>query len=292
MRTLTSALVVAFALVTLGTASARAQDVFVDRATGSGVSDSDLDTATTLVMSSVEEVGATSVDQENGADTVLRPTLLRLGEAYILSLTKLRDGKVTGSGQLKAARMDELDKVSDRLTRSVLLGESPKGNPRVGEITYHEALEGTQRRATRSINYVSFGGSTFGNLNSEGIGYSFGVGHGWDINTVLVKIIATGDFNQDAWMLAAGLGANYFFMPTDIAPYVTADLGAAFAKLDGGGLLSGETVGGFSAGAGGGIHFLRTAAVNLDLGFRAGFVFKENALGIPQSYSVRLGLYF
>jgi hypothetical protein len=286
------ALSTALLLMALTPAISQAEEIFVDRATGSGVSDSDLDTATSLVTGSVGEAGMDITEREDKADIILRPTLMRLGESYLLGITKLRDGKITGSGQLKALRMDELDKVSDRLTRSVLLGEKAKANPRVGEITAHEALDGTQRRPTRSTNFVSFGGSTMGNLNSEGIGYSFGVGHGWDINTVLIKIIATGDFRKDAWMLSSGLGANYFFMTTDIAPYVTADFGAGVAKVDGGGILSGETTGGFHLGAGAGIQLMRTASVNLDLGFRAGFLLHDTALGFPKSYSLRLGLYF
>jgi hypothetical protein len=280
-------------LVSAWATRAQAEDVFVDRATGSGVTDSDLDTTTHLITTSVGEVSSHSViDEEEKAGLVLRPTLMRLGESYVLGLSKLRGGKIIGSSQLKAANMDELDKVAERLTRSVLGGESAKANPRVGEITDHEAREGTQRRPTRSVNYVSFGGSVFSNLNSDGLGYSFGIGHGWDVNTAMIKIIVTGDFNQDAWMLSTGLGGNYFFSMRDIAPYVTGDFGAAAAKIDGGGLLSGQTIGGFSLGAGAGIQFLRTAAVNLDLGFRANFLLRENQLGIPQSYSLRLGIFF
>jgi hypothetical protein len=37
---------------------------------------------------------------------------------------------------------------------------------------------------------------------------------------------------------------------------------------------------------------LRTSSINLDLGFHASFLLNSNTFGIPQSYSVRLGLYF
>jgi hypothetical protein len=272
---------------------ALADNVFVDRATGSGVAESDLDTATTLVKTSVADVGGeTVVDRIDKADLVLRPTLMRLGESYVLGLAKLREGKIAGSSQLKAARMDELDKVADRLTRSVLAGENAKANPRVGEITQHEASEGTERRPTRSENYLSFGGSVLSNLNSTGLGYSFGVGHAWDANIALLKIYAQGDFNGDAWMLTGGIGGDYFFSTRDIAPYVTADFGGGAAKIDGGGVFTGQTVGGFAVGVGGGVQFLRTASVNLDLGFRAGYVLHSNSIGLPQCYSLRLGLYF
>lgn len=270
-----------------------ADTIFVEPASGSGASDSDLDTATTLVKSSVGEVSShTVINDEDKADLSLRPTLVKLGSAYILGLSKVKDGKIQSSSQLKAERMEELDKVSDRLTRSVLAGEKAKTNPRVGEITDHETREGTQRRPTRSENYVSFGGAALSNLRSPDIGYSIGVGHAWDLNVALIKILAEFDFSGSAWMVSGGIGGAYFFLPTDIAPYVAADFGAGAAKIDGGGVLSGQTIGGFAAGAGAGVQFFRTASVNLDLGFRAGFLLRENALGVPQAYTLRLGIYF
>lgn len=274
-------------------ATAQADSVFVELATGSGVSASDLTAATTLVTTAVTEVSSDSVvDQEKDADIILRPTLMRLGQAVVLSLSRVEKGRVVFASQLKGLSMDELDKVATRLTRSVLVGENAKKNPRVGEITNEEALDGAQRRPTRSESYVSFGGTELGNLNSVGAGYSFAVGHGWDVNTALIKIIAEGDFVGSAWFASAGLGGNYFFTRTDIAPYVTADIGAGAAKIDGGGVLDGQTVGGFVMGAGAGLQFLRTTTVNLDLGFHAAYLLHYNQLGTPQNYTIRLGLYF
>lgn len=270
-----------------------ADSVFVETATGSGVSENDLATATTLITTAVGEVSSESVvSQQDQADTTLRPTLVRLGEAYLLGLSKVKDGKIVSSSQLKAAHMDELDKVAERLTRSVLIGERAKSNPRVGEITDQEARDGAQRRPTRSETYLSFGGSEFGNLNSSGLGYSLGLGHAWDVNVALIKLVAQVDINGAAWMATAGLGGNYFISTTDTSPYLTADFGAGAAKIDGGGVLSGETVGGFAVGAGAGVQFLRTSSVNLDLGFRAGYLLHSNQLGLPQTYAVKLGLYF
>src|SRR4051812_37136852 len=126
---------------------ARASQVFVQFATGTGVSASDLETTTQLVQTAVSEVSADTVTNDAlKADYQLAPKLIRLGGSYILNLSKLKDGKVVYSSQLKAAQMDELDKVSTRLTRSVINGERAASNPRVGEITDQEAKEGTQRR--------------------------------------------------------------------------------------------------------------------------------------------------
>lgn len=97
---------------------AYANQVFVEKATGSGVNASDLTTATELVRTSVTDVSSDGVvEKSSQADYTLKPKLIRLGQAYVLSLAKVKDGKVIFSSQLKAAQMDELDKVATRLTR-------------------------------------------------------------------------------------------------------------------------------------------------------------------------------
>lgn len=281
------------AILSFFTLSAYASQVYVEKATGSGVNDSDLITATDLISSAVNNVSTnTVVDQPNKADFILRPKLIRLGEAYVMSLSKVQDGQQVFSSQLKAAQMDELDKVSQRLTRAVLEGKRAESDARVGEVTNEEAKEGTQRRPARGSAYLSFGGSTFGNLNSSGIGYSLGLGYSFDVNRVRLKLMGEANVNGAAFLMSGGLGGNYFFSLGDISPYLSADFGLGAAKIDGGGAFSGELVGGFVAGVGAGVELLRTSSINLDLGFRVGFLFHANSLGMPQVYSLRLGLYF
>jgi hypothetical protein len=280
-------------LVSLSSISAQAAQVYVEPASGSGVSASDLTTATDLVSSSVSDVSSdTVVNQASQAEYVLKPKLIRLGEAYVLSLSKVRDGKVVFSSQLKAAHMDELDKVALRLTGSVILGKRASDDAHVGEITDQEAKEGTQRHATRKQTYLGFGGSSFGNLNSSGIGFSLGAAYAWDLNRARVKLLAEGDMNGSAFFASAGLGGSYFLSLADLAPYLAADFGAGAAKVDGGGAFTGPTTVGFVVGFGAGIELLRTSSVNLDLGFRAAYLLHSNDFGLPQAYSLRLGLYF
>lgn len=273
--------------------SAFAAQVYVEPATGTGVTDSDLAAATSLIQSSVPEVSShTVVNQPSGADIVLRPKLLRLGNAYILSLAKVEGGQQVSSSQLKAKEIDELDKVAERLTRSVLVGEKAAENPRVGEITNQEASDGTQRRPVRKQVYLGFGGSNFGNLNATGWGYSFGAAYTWDTNRVRIKLLGEGDVNGAAFFTSGGIGASYFLTTTDVAPYVGGDFGAGAAKIDGGGVFSGSVVGGFVIGLAAGAELLRTSSINLDLGFRAGFLLHANQYGTPEVLSLRLGLYF
>jgi hypothetical protein len=144
------------------------------------------------------------------------------------------------------------------------------------------------RRAT----YLGFGPSWFGNLNRSGPGLSLGIAYSWDANFARIKIFGEGDFRNAAFFAGGGLAGEYFFTETAVAPYVSVDFGGAAAKIDNGAVLDGATVGGFAIGWGGGIEFLRTSTVNLDLGFRAGYLLHDNQYGAPQVYSLRLGLYF
>lgn len=280
------------ALLFAGTSALASQSIYVEPATGSGSSQSDLDTATALVRSSAGDLGSATVDQPDKADLTLRPQLIKLGQAYILVLTKVKNGQEIFSSKLKAERLDELDKVATRLTRSVLLGERAKDAPRVGEITDQEAHDETQRRPERKATYLGFGGSDFKSLNSTGIGYSFGLGYAWDLNVMMINLMADGNVNGGAFFFDGTLGLTYFLDTRDVAPYLSADFGGGAAKLDGGGVFDGQTVGGFVLGVGAGVQILRTAVVNLDLGLRANWLMHDTSQGTPSAYSVRLGVYF
>ena len=272
--------------------AAHASKIFVEKATGSGVSAQELDVATDLVQSQVSDMKSeTLVDQMGQADFSLRPKLIRVGSAYILSLSRIQQGSLTHSSQLKAASADELDKVAKRVTLAVL--QEGQNQPRVGQITQEEAREGTQRRPTRSNTSFSFGGSYMGDMNTSSIGYSVGVGYSWDVNQARIKVLGEGNFGGgNGFLVSAGLGGNYYLTLTDFAPYVSADFGAGVAKVNGAGIFRGETVGGFVAGLGAGVEILRTSAVSLDLGFRFGILLNSTESGMPKVYALKLGIYF
>jgi hypothetical protein len=275
----------------LASSDALADQIYVESATGSAVSANALSTATELIKTAVPSVGSDTVtEQLKQADYRLRPKLLRLGEAYVLSLSKIRKGQVVFASQLKAMQMEDLDEVAQRLTRSVLREEriSPAREDDLGG----GSDEGRHHKPAHRVTYLGFGGAAFTNLNATGIGLSIAAAQAWDVDNALIKILGEGDFNGSAFFTSVSLGGNYFLTSADVAPYVTGDFGAGVAKLDGGGVLDGQTVVGFAGGAGAGVQFLRASSVHLDLGFRAGFLFHANQLGIPQAYTLRIGLYF
>lgn len=270
-----------------------ADQIFVERATGSGVTESELNSATILVRASVTENSSNELLEESGnADFVLKPSLMRLGESVILSISKVKKSKTVFSSQLKAARMDELDKVASRLTRAVLKDESGADSARVGEMTDQEAKEGNQRRPARDRKFVSLGAATLNQMNAPSVGYSLGLGYSWDLNTVALKLFLDGAAANSAFLINTGVGINYYFMNTHYAPYVSGDFGLGWAKADGGSLISGDSAFGFMFGFGGGIELFRTSTVNLDIGLRVGLLMKDNGMGLPTSYSLRVGLYF
>jgi hypothetical protein len=274
---------------------AAADTIYVAPATGSGVNQSDLATTTDLIKTSVNHNGSHQiVNQADQADFTLQPNLLNLGSAYVLQLSKIKsDGAPVFSTQLKAERLDELDKVADRVTHAVLAGKAASQDTQVGEITNQEAHDGTQRRPARNEWYAGFGGSGLSGLNVSGLGYSLGLARAWDLNTALLKIMFEDAGLDSSFLMSTNLGGQYFLSNSDLAPYLGADFGFGAAKAEGGGgFFSGQTVGGFDVGGEAGAELLRTAAINLDLMFRASFLLHSTSYGMPIAYTLRLGLYF
>jgi hypothetical protein len=271
----------------------QASQVFVEKTTGSDLTEGELNTVTSLIKTSVPESGADQiVESSHEADFILRPSLIRLGQSYILNIAKVRSGKTVFSSKLKATKFDEMDKISLRLTRSVLSEERAGDKPRVGEVTDHESKEGSQRRPTHDRKYVAFGGSTLGQLNAPGVGYSLGLGYSWDLNTVALKLLLDGNLSGSALFMNVGAGINYYLTSTDFSPYVSGDFGLGWSKSDGGSLISGANSAGFVFGLGAGVEFFRTASVNLDIGLHASFMTVQNGIGLPAAFTLRAGLYF
>ncbi len=271
-----------------------ADHVFIEPATGTSVSHDELLAVTDLIGSAVTEDGKNDlVTDKDGADFILKPKLTRLGGSIILSVSKVKDGKTVFSAQLKAAQIDELDKVAHRVTQAVLHGKKAAEDTRVGETTDQEAKEGTQRKPVIHALSVGLGGVVLGNLNTgSNIGFGLGASYGWDLNRVRIKFNAAGALDQNALFVDGGIGLNVFLLTTDFAPYLSGDFGLGLTKTQSTALMDSEVNAGFVGGIGGGIEIFRTSSVSLDLGVRLAMLLKSNAYGNPQTLSVRLGVYF
>ena len=273
-----------------------ASEVYVTTAEGGDFTETDLESVTTLIKSSVtesrgnhliEKKPATQTDAQT--EIVLKPKLMRIGSEFVLILSKEQNGE-TFSAKLKFERLENLDRVTGRLTQAVLKNEAPE--PTSKEAAQENRENQVQKQVASNRTYFGFGGASLSNLNSGAIGYSFAVGETFDLNQVAIRILGELDIQGTALFSSAGVGLNYYFNTSNYAPYVSGDFGWGVAKIDGGSWAAGTTVFGFVFGFGAGVELFRNASINMDIGFRTAFVMNQNGNGIPTAYTLRLGLYF
>ncbi|MGE0615404.1 MAG: hypothetical protein AB7P04_07170 [Bacteriovoracia bacterium] len=261
-----------------------ADEIFVERATGAGVPSSDLDATTELVRVAVASSGSHRAVSEAGESQYrLRPRLLRLGGAYVMTLEKIRDGKVAYSAQMKAARIEDLDQVGSRLTRAVINEVAPAADARVGDVTETEVTAGQNRRSARKGYYFGLGPAYLKSSANSGLAYYLSGAYAWDLNDWMISIGLNWASLSRASLVDFGIGGRYFFSDRGTTPYVSADFGMGIAEV--------STVG-FVLGGGGGLQLLRTTALNIDLGFRAGILFKDLNGVTPYVLGARLGVFF
>ncbi len=279
-----------------------AGEYFVEKATGSNISSTTLQSATELFKISVSQSTPDAkndsdsnrvIEDETKAIIRLRPKLVKLGESIIVDLAKIeaKTEKILFSAQLKAAHADELDLVIKRLTRTVINEDSSQGKDRLGEVTHSEATP-NELIPAKNLTYFEFGPAFLGNLNQPNVGYLFSGGYSWDVTSALVRAGATAIIDGSAGWLDGHIGGTVFFQQRSTSPYLLGDFGFGFSGSQGNGLLDGEKTGGFMMAGGAGVQFFRNSTIHVDLGIRLGFLFKTSTLGIPYHGGLHLGLYF
>ena len=181
-------------------------------------------------MSSVVQSGSKTNQDEKSADFTLRTDLLRLGGAYILTISKFKKNEMVFSSKYKAASLDELDDVSDRGVRAVILGTQVKKDTRVGEVSTRD--ENKMQTRVRSFNtrYFGFGAASLMNMGNSKVAYNIAFGHFWEV-TPRTQIKLVGEFfatsDWTTYLADAQLGLNLFLNDEDSSPYIGAGLGVA-----------------------------------------------------------------
>jgi hypothetical protein len=267
-----------------------ADDIFVEPAEGTGADTTELKAVGELVQTAVVQLNHHIAEKATDANYSLRVHLLKLGEAYLVAVSKIKGGTPVFTSQMKALAMDDLDRVTLRLVRATIDEKPVAEEARVGEITKQEAKEGTERKPTRNMRYVALGAASLNNLNTRGVGYSLGLGYSWDLNKALVKLGLDLALQGSAYMANLGLGAYVFLAPTDIAPFLDVDFGFGIAEADNGGLFRGTLLGGFVVGGGLGLQFFRTSAINLELAAHVAAMLNMGSSGAPINFTIRVGL--
>jgi hypothetical protein len=272
---------------------ARADSFFIEKANGVSVGEGETASTTEMIRQAVIAMkDHRVVPAAEGADLVLRPKIVKLGSSYVVSLEKLAKGSVVRSGRLKAANLDELDTVAARLARAVVESKDVESDARVTDLTEAEAKRGSQRRQARQGYLVGLGPDLLYNAGSDGPAYGVSAGYAWDITDAWIKL--AGDFSSrgGAGLLFVGIHGNYFFSERDVSPFVSAALGYGSAFIKSSSSFLPDTAGGFAFSAGGGLTFLRTSSINLELGLHYLVIASATSLGTPMAAGARLTLFF
>lgn len=246
----------------------------------------------TIVITSVVNAGGSTTDSDAASDFVLKTDLIRLGQAYVLTVTKVKKGSPVYSSRQKASTVEDLDDAADRAVRAAILSTPTKTDVRLGEVKPREEEQLKRRIQTRNTTYLGFGPGNFTNIGASQISYDLALGHNWEVTPnaaifVLGNLVTAGDFRT--YYAMGQLGLHYFFTDEDSAPYVGAGLGFGGA---GSAASTATSIGGFAGSAGIGWQFFRTTTTQFDLYASYESIFGNNTIGAPGVYSLRVGVLF
>lgn len=266
--------------------------VFVEMPSGGAVTGLDAGTLHQLVRQATSQMGYDLAPNSSEATITLRSALLKLGTTLVLTIERIENGKITQSSKLKAANVEEMDVVTERVVRAVLSGKIAKEDARPTDVTTDEAFAGTRRRVTRSGTNLA-GGMSFGSgMATSGVGYYFGLDRAWAMGPFYVSFgfelaaLPNGG-GSTGFLGGVHIGAQYYFLDRDFSPFVGLDFGPSFLRDGNGDWRSGVGLGG-SVGVG----LFRTYDVHARAGFRVASVLTTDAPTTPVVMAVFLGVGF
>lgn len=289
-------------LIVLLAASAQAESVFVQSAQAEGDEASLRGTVQELVKAAVsEQSGYSLASSAENADLVLKTRILKLGSAYVLTIDKLKGGKVSFTSKMRASNAEDLDTVSARVVRSVLNEVRAETNAQVDDITEDEVTRGTRRHIATRQWEIGFGPAWGTNLNTDKsglvfhLGFVWGVDPQWDLDLSFRATGIDGKNSSSAYFSEFMIGTNYHFNKNKNAPFLTAALGRATAGAsDSAVILNDDTATGWAARVGAGMKFFRTSTVNLGLEANYTFLLAETSVSKknPGVASLLVSIYY
>lgn len=162
---------------------------------------------------------------------------------------------------------------------------------RVGEIRDTDRIY--RRVESRDYSFFSFGPSVFNNLDADNTGVGLAYGHIWETTTwAAVKASIDGAFHFEdtyASVVTGTLGANFYFTPSSISPYIGFELGYGGAVTDADEI---DNVAGWAGGATLGLALFRTSSTQMHITARYLQIFKDNDEGQPSQATFGLGIAF
>jgi hypothetical protein len=281
-----------FVAMILTAAAAHATSYFVAPVRVTDADPSLTQSLQSLVSSGVTSAGGDVAETEGQADYTLQSSLIKLGQAYVLSVTKMQKGHPVYTSKQKATNVEELDEATEKAVRAAMLSTQAKKDVRVGEVRPQDENKLKTRINSHDTTYFALGPAGFTNMGDSKISYDIAVGPTWEVTPRAQLRLIANLVASSSWKTYLGdllIGVNYFVTDEDTSPYVGAGFGLGFT---GSADSSASTVGGFAAMVGAGCQFFRTSSRQLDLFAGYTTVFANNTIGQPGAWGVRVGVMF
>jgi hypothetical protein len=292
MKPAARSLALAFLFFILSPSLAHATSYYVGEVKTSDANPELTQSMKSLLTTAVTNAGGELATSESSADFILKTDLVKLGQAYVLNVTRYKGEQAVYSSRQKARSVEELDDAADRAVRAAMISKPAKKDLRVGEVKRSEEDEMRRRILSRDSTYFSFGPGGFANMGVTQLAYDLGLGHFWEVTpNAAITLMATGTASSDlkTYFLLGQLGLRYYLTDADFSPYVGGGLGFGGSAS---GSSSATTIGGFGGSIGLGLLFFRTSSTQFDLYASYSTIFGNNTIGAPGAFSIRIGILF
>jgi len=287
-----------FAALILVSGSGWGAAYYVAPAGGEGTEDSAQAAVRKLVEETVSESGNDLAPDEDKADFVLAPQLLKLGQVTVMTLSKRTagpDGRIVFAAKLKAASLEELDGVAARLTLAVIHGSAPDAGDRDDVVAKEQDQVTGPRIESRSSNFIGLGPYALENVGvparSGDIAYSLDFGRRWEVTPKdAISLNDELSMRSGSYLDALLLGGSHCFGDAATAPFLGLDLGyGAAGNAD---WTWKEQTFGFAGGARAGILFFRRSTTQMSVQIRHVSVFSTDRYGFPGNTGLEVSVYF
>lgn len=274
-----------------------AANVFISPTEGEGVEPHMKATIDSLVKSFVSKESNQISSTADAADFTLSPKLIRLGNAYFITIDKTKDGRILYTSNMKAAVPEDLDVTAKRVVRSVLTEVKIEDSATVKDVTIQEETQNTRRyQATRQWRFL-FGPTAGSNLNGDSnsffnFGYAWGMDPNYDA-TVDWKVASVANGGSYSSLM---LAMTYYMDIGKHTPYFRAGIGRASGAAGDNTafIFSDDSFSGWGAQIGAGYKFFRTSSVNVvvEATYDQAFTQTSETKKTPGLMTVGVGMYY
>lgn len=267
-----------------------------------GESSAYADTFKELIRGELRAQKQTVVNSLDQSQWTLEPSFLKLGEDYVFSLSKIKNGHVVHSQKLKSSNLNDLDDVTERLVKSLVKNQSVD-LVSTGQTEDLSVMSQAEKADVERQFYLGFGPGALSGLEASGGAVSLTAGYLWGLDSnfgLRLGLDWTGA-TGDADVLNLGLGGQYYLNLQKHAPYLLGLVGFSWAEAEARDpsectnlplSCDGDDKTGWSTQLGAGVHFFRSSKVNLALEAAYTLNFYQINGSTPGVFTGRILLYW